>query len=163
MPWMAWVPIGNSAVPVLFQSVEQFQVAPGRTTAARTFAPSAAGTVRVMREPETLTGIEYSKAVPPVSAGRRSTNRPLNAVPSQNASTSNSAPAVCPGGSGNPRGSVELSVLSPKCQSNTPPDPGGLGSASSEPATSTVSVSVSEIVNEAAGMSRNAGASSPGV
>jgi len=43
----------------------QFQVAPGSTTAARTCAASAAGTVRVMREPETLTGIEYSKADPP--------------------------------------------------------------------------------------------------
>ena len=72
MPWMAWVPIGNSAVPVLFQSVEQFQVAPGSITAARICAASAAGTVMVMREPETLTGIEYSKADPPVSAGRRS-------------------------------------------------------------------------------------------
>ena len=80
--WMPSLPIGPSAL-----SVRQFQVAPGSITAARTCAASAAGTVRVMREPETLTGIEYSKAGWPVSAGRRSMSNPLNAVPSHNAPT----------------------------------------------------------------------------
>src|SRR5436190_16367357 len=108
-------------VPALLpQSVSQFQVAPGSTTAARICAASAAGTVMVMREPETLTGIEYSKAGWPVSAGRRSMNSPLNPVPSQPAETENSAGAVSPGASGNPGGSVELSVLSAKFQANTP-------------------------------------------
>src|SRR5262249_20373768 len=158
-PWMASVPW--SSRKVLFQSVKQFQVAPGSTTAAFTCAASSAGTVMVIREPDTLTGIEYSKAGWSVSAGRRSKSTALNAAPSQSASTPNSAPAVCPGGSGNPGGSVESSVFSGKCQANTPPSPGGLGSAPSEPATSTVNVSVSEIVNDAARMSRNAGASCP--
>ena len=64
-----WTP---SVLPLsLARSVKQFQVAPGSTT-ARTCTASAAGTVVVTREPETLTGIEYSKADPPVSAGRRS-------------------------------------------------------------------------------------------
>lgn len=50
--WTPTLPIGPSAL-----TVRQFQLAPGSTTAARTCAASAAGTVRVMREPETLTGI----------------------------------------------------------------------------------------------------------
>src|SRR6516165_4542984 len=154
--WNALVPIPNSAV--LFQPVMQYQLAPG---SGCTSAASAAGTVRMMREPETLTGIEYCTGDPPVSAGRRSKNTPLNAVPSQSAYTRNSGEPVCPGGDGKPGGSVEGLLLSPKFQKYIPPDPGGLGSASSEPATSTVHVSVSEIVNDPARMSRNAGASCP--
>jgi hypothetical protein len=65
-----WTPLSP---PVeLSRPVKQFQDAPGSTTAARICAANAAGTVMVTREPETLTGIEYNKADPPVSAGRRS-------------------------------------------------------------------------------------------
>ena len=81
-PWRPWLPSVPSAL-----SVKQFQVAPGSTTAARTCAANAAGTVRVMRDPETLTGIEYCKAGWPVSAGRRSMSSPLNVDPSHNAPT----------------------------------------------------------------------------
>ena len=57
--WTPTLPIGPSAL-----TVRQFQLAPGSTTAARTCAASAAGTVRVMREPETLTGIEVQQGRP---------------------------------------------------------------------------------------------------
>ena len=82
-----WAPTGPSVALTLAVTVMQFQVAPGSTTAARTSAASAAGTVMMMREPETLTGIEYCRADPPVSVGRRSMSSPLNGDPSHNAPT----------------------------------------------------------------------------
>jgi hypothetical protein len=79
--WRQWAPTGPSVASTVAVTVMQLQVAPGNT-AAHISAASAAGTVTMMREPETLTGIEYCRVSPPVSVSRRSNNTPLNEVPS---------------------------------------------------------------------------------